>query len=410
MLAESSPAVSRNGSPARRRLASTSKSPLPRPTSANTGRSPASRRSATRCSRPITLIGPVSSSGRSRAHWARIRSTASCSSESVSAMGLILPSLETKMSSMEDNHWSTPLRHRGGPDRLGLDVHRHRAVPPARPPAVRGHGPRPARRPRAAGLPPPAPPRRLVVEGDRARAVQHRDVLPAHLPGRLPPPRRPGRHPPGQLAPRRDGHRLAGDRRAGRRGPRRRRPRRAGRRDAARAAQPRPRGHARARRSLRVGAGQRARVRADQALEGAGRPAHAGLLAARRRWARPAAGRPDRRRRTARDRRPGRARVPVDRRGRHRAGLRVLVPRAPVDVGGLGVDHRAGQPGRRDPARRRVRARGVRAGPGARHGAGARRGAGRAAVRPEVQPAGRRTSGAGGGTHPFSSVRPPERE
>ena len=59
---------------------------------------------------------------------------------------------------------------------------------------------------------------------------------------------------------------------------------------------------------------------------------------------------------------------------------------------------------------RRVRPRGVRAGPGARHGAGARRGAGRTAVRPEVQRAGRRTPGAGGGTHPFSSVRPPERE
>ena len=77
VLAASSPAVSRNGGPTRRRVASTSKSPLPRPTSANTGRSPASSRSARRWSRPTTPIGPVSSSGRSRAHCATIRSTAS---------------------------------------------------------------------------------------------------------------------------------------------------------------------------------------------------------------------------------------------------------------------------------------------------------------------------------------------
>ena len=106
---------------------------------------------------------------------------------------------------------------------------------------------------------------------------------------------------------------------------------------------------------------------------------------------------------------PRRARLPVDRRGRHRAGLRVLVPRAPADVGGRGVDHRAGQPRRGDPARGRVRPRGVRA--RSRRSAwcwssaacwsdsGSARGP---ASGPSYPRRRRRTT-------PFSSVRPPER-
>ena len=78
VVADSCVGLSRYGGPDRRSDASTSKSPLPSPASANTGRSPWSSSSASRWSRPITSIGPTSRSGRSRAHCSAIRSTASC--------------------------------------------------------------------------------------------------------------------------------------------------------------------------------------------------------------------------------------------------------------------------------------------------------------------------------------------
>ena len=97
-------------------------------------------------------------------------------------------------------------------------------LPAARPPAVRGRRAGPAGRAGAAGAAPAAA--RAATGGGRRcapRRVQHRAVLPAALPGRLPAARRPGRHRAGVVAAGRDGDRAAGDRRASRRTPRRRR-------------------------------------------------------------------------------------------------------------------------------------------------------------------------------------------
>ena len=248
--------------------------------------------------------------------------------------------------------------------------------------------------------------RRRLPHGDwwwkavAARAVQHRDVLPAALPGRLPAPRRPRLHPAGHVAARGDG---AGLRWPSASVPARARilsaARRPGRRRAAGAALARPPRHARPgrRRSARCSSPRWAscwssagRLPVDMLTLVSWQLVVGGVVLvpvvpARR--GRPAAPR-------RRQRRPGYLWLAT-------AGtalaywcwFRGLRP----DARRRRVPGRAGQPGGRHPARRRVRRRGLRLAAGARHGAGARRRRRRPAVRLPARAARRTGAGRGAG-------------
>ena len=315
--AASSPGVSSYGAPARRSVASTSNSPSPSPDSAYTGR-PARRcsASASRCSRPITPIGDGSRSGRSRAP---LRHDPADVIE-ISLHPSNIPSEEDIMSlpwklfagASSSSRWSPPprgARRTSSPSSF---------LPPDRPLFAATVRALPVGLVLLA-LRRQLPPRHLVVAGGRRWASQHRAVLPADLPGGLPPARRPGRHRAGRVAARRDGAGLARARRAPRAGPGRRGP---GRRASGVALLVlRSPGHVDAlglAGGIRLGPGLRARLRARQALAGPGR--HLTLVS----WQLVVGGLlllpvgAARRGRAARARPAGRRRLPVARRGGHR--------------------------------------------------------------------------------------------
>ena len=268
--------------------------------------------------------------------------------------------------------------------RLGYDVPRHRAPPPSRPAPALGHPASPPDRAGAARGDPPPPARRLVVAGRPSRRVQHRPLLPFAVPGGLPVARRPGLDPAGDLAPGRDGARRAGHRRAGGRRADRGRRRRCGGRRAAGAALTRPPRPPRSGRRVRLGGGLGPRVRADQAMDATGRPAHPRVLAAGGGRSRAASRRLARRGPPAAPGRSCRRRLPVADGGRDRPGLLVLVHRAARDACGGRLAGRPDQPGGRHGPRGRDRRGGVRADPGRGGGAGARRRRRRPARRPRL--------------------------
>ncbi len=259
-----------------------------------------------------------------------------------------------------------PGHHRRRPGGLGQHVRRDRELPAAGPAALLRRGPRPAYRPRHRGSPRTAPTRLVVVEVVRPRHLQHGAVLRPAVHRGIPVARRTRVDRDGDVPPRghvacrgadpRARHRRR-DRRRHRRGRRSRAPRAASRRGG------RPRRPAGGDR-CRPGLGDR--IRPGQALGAPGRPHHGHRMAAHGCRPRPRADRAARRRSPASRRRHQHHGLSLPRHDRHRAGVRLLVPWAEPHDGRLDRVGRPGQPRRRDRARSRGDARGVRRGPAPR--------------------------------------------
>ena len=251
------------------------------------------------------------------------------------------------MFSMETS-WRIPLFTALAPIAWGSSYYVTAHFLPPGPAAVRRRGPRAPRRPGDARVHPAPALRGLVVAGGRARAPERRRVLPADLPGRLPPPGRARRHPDRDRADRRHAHRVGADRGAAAPGLARRRRDRRRRRGAAGAARRRaaptrsawPPPSARSRlSSLGFVLAKRWQPPVDMLTFSAWQLVAGGLVlvpvAALVEGAPPDARRP-------RDRR-----LPLHLRVRHRAGLRRVVHRPAPDARRCGRPRRPAEPGRR---------------------------------------------------------------